>query len=155
MVYSDQRAVTVSVVDVADPIAVHHNRRPLLRAFGGTTSSPPGSHVQMIPLPADEAIDACLRNVAGTVGAVPQPVITVAPNAAGAAGSSATPTTCVPVVGVLPGRPIPNEIDVEDPEAQNTSSSFSFSRGVVAAPGWQSSIRTPVAVTAADALEMP
>jgi hypothetical protein len=81
-------------------------------------------------------------------------VITVAPNAAGAAGSSAMPTTCVPVVGVFPGRPIPNWIDVDAPEAQKTSSSFSFIRGVVAAPGWQSSIRIPAADTDADAREM-
>jgi hypothetical protein len=80
--------------------------------------------------------------------------MTVAPNAAGAAGSSAMPTTCVPVVGVFAGRPIPNAIDVDAPDAQNTSSSFNFIRGVVAAPGWQISIRIPAAVTDAEAREI-
>jgi hypothetical protein len=79
--------------------------------------------------------------------------MTVAPIAAGAAGSSANPTTCVPVVGVLPGLPIPNEILVDAPDAQNTSISEILILGAVAAPGLQISMRIPAAVTDAEALE--
>jgi hypothetical protein len=49
---------------------------------------------------------------------------------------------------------MPNEIDVDAPDDQNTSISLIFILGVVAAPGWQISIRIPAAETDAEALEM-
>jgi hypothetical protein len=56
--YSPHLAVTFKTVAVAEPIAVHHRTMLFVRSFGGITSSPPGSHVQMIPLPPEDAIAA-------------------------------------------------------------------------------------------------
>jgi hypothetical protein len=64
--YSPHLAVTFNTVAVADPIAVHQSTMLFVRSFGGITISPPGSHVQMIPLPPDDAIAACRRNVPGS-----------------------------------------------------------------------------------------
>lgn len=146
--------MTFSVVAVADPIAVHHKTTLFVRSFGGTTSSSPGGHVQMTPFPPEDAIDACRMKFAGIVGATPQPAMTVEPKAAGAAGSCASPTTCVPVVGVFAGRPIPKLMLVEAPEAQKTSISLIFARGVVAAPGCANSMRTPAAETDAEVFDV-
>jgi hypothetical protein len=56
--YSLHLHVTFTTVAVAEPIAVHHSRMLFVRSFGGITSSPPGSHVQMIPLPPEDAMAA-------------------------------------------------------------------------------------------------